>query len=71
MTKKQKKTLAEQIESLKPKLGPELERLSELARPPTVPAPWLVANWIARAGGNEFEALLIADKAAKAASDAR
>jgi len=59
--KKQKKqralSLAERIEAIKEEAERGLDRLAEERRPESVPAPWIRQNWMAKAGGNEFEAL--------------
>lgn len=53
-------TLAERIGALKEEIEAELDRLAEERRPPSVPGPWMRQNWMAKAGGNVFEAYLIA-----------
>jgi hypothetical protein len=53
-------TLAERIQALKEEIDGELDRLAEQNRPANIPAPWLKQNWLGKANGNAFEALLIA-----------
>jgi hypothetical protein len=50
------------VEALKEEVDAELDRLADLHRPSNVPAPWLRLNWMAKAGGNMFEAYLMAVK---------
>jgi hypothetical protein len=50
-------TLAERIKALREEVEKELDRLAEEKRPASVPGPWM-----ARGGGNLFEAYLIAVK---------
>jgi hypothetical protein len=55
-------TLAQRVEALKEECEDELTRLSELHRPSGVPGPWMRRNWLGKANGSVFEALLIAMK---------
>jgi len=55
-------TLAERIEALKEEVEEALTALSEERRPASVPGPWIRQNWMARGGGNVFEAYLAAIK---------
>jgi len=55
-------SLAERISALKEEVESELDRLSEANRPSTVPGPWVKQNLMAKAGGNAFEAYLLAVK---------
>jgi hypothetical protein len=55
-------TLAERIEALREEVSAELDRLAEERRPPSIPGPWMRTNWMARGGGNVFEAYLAATK---------
>jgi hypothetical protein len=56
------RSLADRITALKEEVEDELSRLAEEKRPAGVPGPWLRQNWMARAGGNPFEAYLVAVK---------
>jgi hypothetical protein len=53
-------TLAERIVALREEVEAELDRLSELNRPPSIPGPWIRQNWMGKGGGNVFEAYLAA-----------
>jgi hypothetical protein len=53
-------TLAERIEDLRQECHAELDRLSELNRPPGISGPWRKLNWMRQGGGNPFDAYLIA-----------
>jgi len=55
-------TLVERVEALKEEVSDALTALADLHRPSNVPGPWLRQNWIAKAGGNVFEAYLVAMK---------
>ena len=55
-------SLADRIEAIKEEASAALDHLSELHRPPSVPAGWLRQNWLARGGGSIFEAYLAAAK---------
>jgi hypothetical protein len=55
-------TLAERIEALREEVNAELDRLAEERRPPSIPGPWMRQNWMAKGGGNVFEAYLAAIK---------
>jgi hypothetical protein len=55
-------TLAERIEALREEVSAVLDRLAEERRPPSIPGPWMRQNWMAKGGGNVFEAYLAATK---------
>jgi hypothetical protein len=46
------------IEAWREKLDDALSALAEARRPPSIPGPWLKQNWMAKAGGNTFEAYI-------------
>lgn len=55
-------TLAERIAALKEESDEALDKLAEEMRPPNVPGPALRQMWMAKAGGNVFDAYLIASR---------
>lgn len=59
MKKSNKPTLAKRIEADKAEAEAELDKLAEELRPSNVPGPSLKQMWMAKAGGNVFEAYLL------------
>src|SRR5262249_10279986 len=55
-------TLAERIAALEEESDEALDKLAEEMRPPNVPGPALRQMWMAKAGGNVFDAYLIASR---------
>jgi len=65
VAKKKQQSLAERIEKLRAECDAFLDSEAEKVRHSSIPAPTIRQLWMAKAGGNLFEATLLASKEGK------